>query len=929
MLFVLCALVPLSLCAAFLVRQFGSELMRIEQRNLDGLVRSFGTTLLGRLGSADDALESIVSGPPGTDEQLTDRVAHLPWVRSAQTLAPQPLRRAGVKDVVPPLTPYQIHALETGNPVLLWTLDRAGAPRVYLVHRLVSGAWLYAELAGSWLWASSSEFAGGAGLLVLDDRSRPLASGGEVPAAALRARRMSAAAIPDRWLSRSWEIFLRGRYASPSWQVLALGPPPALVYGGDDPYLYLLGLVLATILLVAGLSMMTIRRQLQPLAELTEAANRVAVKDFGAFEHMTWKDEFGDLARSFSAMSRRLSTQFSTLETLAEVDRQLLQTSDLESILDTLLPRIASVLHCECVSVLLLDRDSDDHVRAYDYWVQAAGRLPVRRIPVDVAALEQACQRSAAEGFELAAESPFAALVPATPRPVRTLGLHALRPEGRVDGVLCVGYAGCLPGAEDSGVGAADFADRLSLILVNLQHSESLRRQANYDSLTGLQNRLLFSQRVSAAVAAAQKRRGLGGLLYLDLDHFKRVNDTTGHAAGDGLLRLVGERLGECAEDGHSIARLGGDEFAVLLPVISSPDKLRPVAERIIAVLQRPFIVNGREHHISASIGISVFPTDGARFEDLLKSSDIAMYRAKDAGRGRAVFFETDMQRQLMERLTVESGFYRALRQRAFRVLYQPIISQPAGEMAGVEALVRWPRGDGLPWTPPALFIPIAEENGSIVELGEWILREACAQFARWREEGVKLRYVSVNVSVRQLREREFLTRLLAVLNECGMRAEDLYLEITEGVLASGAELEHTLAGIAGQGIGLSLDDFGTGYSSLSYLRIYPIKTVKIDRSFVQSLPEDPTACHLAESIIRMCAALRKSVVAEGVETRAQQEFLRRIGCENLQGYFFGRPMEAADIAGFARRLHSSQAPGAREAYDWGERVAPGWGRSS
>ena len=488
--------------------------------------------------------------------------------------------------------------------------------------------------------------------------------------------------------------------------------------------------------------------------------------------------------------------------------------------------------------------------------------------------MKGACEQSTLAPIDAAVAQKLSYLAPIAALGIDTISLHALKYNGRCAGVLCIGYVSRAGRPQDTGVGAADFADRLSLILANLEQTEDLHRQANFDSLTGLQNRQLFSECVCAAVAAAQERQGLGSLLYIDLDQFKRVNDTAGHSAGDGLLRVVGERLTECVGENHSIARLGGDEFAVLLPAIPEPDSARQMAERIIASLQRPIVIDGREHHVSASIGMTVFPSDGTKLEDLFKTSDIAMYQAKEAGRGRAVFFQAEMQRQLLERLAMETGMHRALQRSDFRLFYQPIVSEGRGTI-GVEALVRWPGEDQSAWISPAEFVPIAEENGLIVRLGDWILRSACEQFVRWRSEGLRLEYVSVNVSVRQLREADFLPKLIAAIGDSGMRTEELQLEITESVLAHGAELEQTLLGIAAQGVRLALDDFGTGYSSLSYLRAYPIHTVKIDRSFIQSLPQDGAACRLAESIIVMCAALGKHVVAEGVETEAQLQFLR------------------------------------------------------
>ncbi|HEY1724789.1 MAG TPA: EAL domain-containing protein [Steroidobacteraceae bacterium] len=672
----------------------------------------------------------------------------------------------------------------------------------------------------------------------------------------------------------------------------------------DEPYLF--GIAAVTILTIVWLSMSSIRRRLRRLERMMQATRRIAQRDFEAFRGLTWNDEFGDLARCLASMADKLGVQFAALEALAEVDRLLLCTPELELILDTLLPRIARLIGCSSVSVLLFDPDSSEHARAYDYSVTQHEQLPVRRITTDIAALRALCDQPSPPLIDAASAGSlvFASPTEASRTAIR---LQALKHDGDSMGVLCVGYSGDAAGGEDTGISAADFADRISLILTNLKQAERLRRQANYDALTGLQNRQLFSDHVRAAVVNAEAARGMGSLLYIDLDHFKRVNDTAGHVAGDGLLRVVAERLTGCVGDGHSIARLGGDEFAVLLSSIADPDNARRLSERIIATLQEPIAVDGRQHLVSASIGMTVFPADGTKLEDLLKAGDIAMYHAKEAGRGRAVFFQSEMQQTLIERMKLESGMQRAFMRNDFALHYQPIVNEGGGGTLAVEALVRWPGSDQSPYVSPAVFVPVAEENGLIVKLGEWILRTACAQFIRWRNDGLKLEYVSVNVSVRQLREPAYVLTLLSAVAESGMRTDELQLEITESVLANGPEVERTLRDIAAHGVRLALDDFGTGYSSLNYLRKYPIRAVKIDRSFILGLPHDVAACRLAESIIVMCNVLEKNVIAEGVESDEQRQFLRRAGCTTLQGYLLGRPMEAADIPGFIRRLRSTQ----------------------
>jgi diguanylate cyclase (GGDEF)-like protein len=414
---------------------------------------------------------------------------------------------------------------------------------------------------------------------------------------------------------------------------------------------------------------------------------------------------------------------------------------------------------------------------------------------------------------------------------------------------------------------------------------------------------------VKEAVVTARACNGTGAILYIDLDHFKRVNDTAGHASGDALLQVVAQRLSACIGDGPSVARLGGDEFAVLMPVVPTPEAARELAERIIKALEPVILIDGREHQVAASVGIALFPGDGIELEDLLKAADIAMYQAKDAGRAKAVFFKPEMQARLLERVKLESDVRRACQAGAFTLHYQPIVSGVEGKGVGVEALIRLPPTAEMARISPAELISVAEETGLIIELGDWVLRSACQQFAQWRREGLELEYVSVNVSVRQLEESEFLTRLLRALAVAGMRGDELQLEITESVLARDAALRPLLEEIVARGVRLALDDFGTGYSSLGYLRTYPIHTLKIDRSFVLNLPQDMAGCRLVESIIVMCDALEKRVVAEGVETEEQRDFLLAMGCAGLQGYLLGRPMDAAEIPRWVSKLPPGLKP--------------------
>jgi diguanylate cyclase (GGDEF)-like protein len=926
MLFVLSALVPLSLCAVLLFRGFNDELSHAQTQRLDGTLRNFGMTLLGRLGSADDVFKMIIDQSGRSSEVARDHVAKLAWVSSVHRTDRSQLSKRGSS--LPKPDPVEERALRAGGAILLTGRDSNGQPTIYLVRALPNGTWLYAQVDRGWLWTDAAEFSGEASLLLLDAQGQALGSIGAVPSelaetGALDAgRRVSTDPSEGKsgsWVSRSWELFLAGRYASPSLRLVAVRQRSTLLHDANNSslYFYLCASIALTIVLIAWLSLVSIRRQLRPLALLTQATQHVSQRDFEAFRGMSWNDEFGELARSFDSMSQKLRRQFSALEAFAEVDRLLLGNPELQSILSTLLPRAVWLLGCDAVAVVLFDPESTRDARAYAY-EQYAGQ-PAQRDPriivTGIAGLRSACNCPAVQVVRGTRQQPYFSA--SAPHPIATIRTFPLKNEGIGVGVLCLGYRGEVLDRPDSGVGAEEFADRLSLVLANLKQAENVRRQANYDSLTGLKNRHLFSHCVREAVAAARECNGTGAILYVDLDHFKRVNDTAGHASGDALLQVVAHRVTACVGEGPSVARLGGDEFAVLMPVVRTSDSARQLAERIIKALEPAIIVDDREHQVAASVGIALFPTHGVELDDLLKAADIAMYHAKDAGRAQAVFFKPEMQEKLLERVKLESDVRRACQAGVFTLHYQPILGGAEGHGVGVEALIRPPTTGELARVSPAELISVAEETGLIIELGEWVLSTACRQFAQWRREGMELEYISVNVSVRQLEDPEFLTRLLRALAVDGMRGEELQLEITESVLAQDAALRPVLEQIVALGVRLALDDFGTGYSSLGYLRTYPIHTLKIDRSFVLSLPQDVAGCRLVESIIVMCDALDKHVVAEGVETEAQRDFLLALGCAGLQGFLLGRPMEAAAVPRWLGQLPSEFKPSNSRKRPW------------
>jgi diguanylate cyclase (GGDEF)-like protein len=445
-------------------------------------------------------------------------------------------------------------------------------------------------------------------------------------------------------------------------------------------------------------------------------------------------------------------------------------------------------------------------------------------------------------------------------------------------------------------------------------NEEKVRRLAYFDPLTGMPNRLHFIERVDSDLRRARQENLRLALLFLDLDGFKHINDTFGHSAGDGLLQAVAARLKEQlrASDmverltpsapGLHFARLGGDEFTITLPDIKDSTSASLIAERALTVLALPFEIAGQAITVTASIGIAVFPEDGSDAAALLKHADTAMYHAKDQGRNNWQLYHKTLTNKAMTRLSLENDLRRGLARHEFHLVYQPQVLAQGGAIIGMEALLRWQHPLRGP-VSPAQFIPLAEESGLIVPLGQWVIRTACQQVRAWQREGLPTPRVAVNVAARQLRAPDFVGEVIAIIAETGINANLLELELTESVLMDPDEWRiaelHRLRAL---GVRFSLDDFGTGYSSMTYVKRFPIAMLKIDMSFVRGLPHNGNDAGITTAILAMARSLDLDVIAEGVETSAQHAFLLQARCPKLQGYLFSHPVPPAAMAGLLRQ---------------------------
>ena len=453
-----------------------------------------------------------------------------------------------------------------------------------------------------------------------------------------------------------------------------------------------------------------------------------------------------------------------------------------------------------------------------------------------------------------------------------------------------------------------DISVRKKAELQLIENQQRLSKIAHHDQLTGLPNRHYITAFLPEAIAAARASGMLIGIVFIDLDRFKHINDTYGHETGDKLLKIVAERLRKCVRPADVIVRMGGDEFVIVLLNLESEQEVTPISARMIADLAAPIVVESRALQTSASLGVSMFPRDGSDMVELLKHSDTAMYQAKDGGRNNVQMFTPEMNRRLQQRVAVEAMLRDALRRRELDVFYQPLVNLSSRKTIGLEALIRW-RHPKHGMIPPDWFIPVAEETGLVIPIGNFVLHRVLQDLKRWRTAGAALVPVSLNIASAQLVRGDFQTKVTTLLSSHDLRPELLQLELTErGVfdirrLAGGERRQDSLGSMRDLGIKIAIDDFGTGYSSLAYLKNWQIDTLKIDKSFVRDLVTDASDLAIVSAIIAIARHLQIEVIAEGIEGYQQADILQNLGCHHGQGYLFGRPMSAEKC--FARLVNA------------------------
>lgn len=899
------AVVPLLAFGGVAVYTFATHSAADERREANDYLKFLSLRLYDRLGAAQAALaahasvaDPLAPAPLAADVQAVLRRVATVWQRAearGSSASGQPTGDPGL------LAAWRQVGAEGVAPArrLWWLPPETGSPaRVILTYATpLSGVLWLAEVSPEHLWSDFKPDGAASAACVTDAQGAPLyCPSGLAPGA------------PSRIL------FMAGGFGSPDWQVV--GQPPSTAHADSWVEGELLAMAgAASLVLVLLLGLVLVRRTVVPLERLTAGTRGLAAGDWSARVSVARGDEFGQLAESFNAMATRIGRQVQAMRVQNDIDREILGDLDLGRVMQRVAARLQALAPGARVAVLAREVDG---LAWRSYQPGEAASTPIQiderahAVPADGLALHCGLGSNLPAWARQALALPPGADVAICWVPVVWQGERmALMVLGCADGMTL---------DEEAQQEIAELRDRLSVMLAAAQRNLRLNELAMRDSLTGLLNR-------NGLIEACDQLLDTDGgppacaLLYIDLDGFKEVNDGMGHAAGDDVLRQVSDRLQSVLSPGATLARLGGDEFVVLLP--DEPGAAQRLATTVCRQLAQPFVTRGELVYIGASCGIACCPDDATERDELMRRADIAMYAAKGDGRGRWRRYTDEMDAHASERAWIMRDLRAALDASELSVQYQPRLDARTGRLCSAEALVRWRHAvHGM--VSPARFVPVAEECGLIERVGQHVLEVALAQKRLWNQAGLAVGRVAINVSALQLRSPVFAERILALLQTHGLRPQDLEIEITESLFAGDAGfVARAIEPLRRCGVTVALDDFGTGFSSLSALRTLPIDVLKIDRSFVIALGQDEQGEAVVRAVIQLARALGKQTVAEGVETQLQQQRLVALGCDELQGFRYARPMAPAEFGRCVSRGFDLGLPDAPASGTVAPRIAP------
>ena len=917
------ALLPILALAVLEYLHVSDTLQQARDVELAQAAKSYGSALQNRLLLAESALReaAALSGAP-VDLSSSARAGQGIDALSRFSGGGQRSELAGRVPALPRIDAAMRDDLATGKTVL--RLSDESTPRLLLVRKLASGgaepSYLVAAVNPDYLAGSAEDMPAKTQFCVLSESQAVV--GCQTPVALSALNELADAASSRhgasvRWQgseqfyrSNAWSLALRARFSAPPLLVVASqSEADALAPTLSFQHLFL-KVALVAVVLVILLGARQIQRLLVPLHRLLAGTRRIMGHDFAAQIPVQGRDEIAQLTQAFNDMARGLGMNFATLNVLSQIDKTILTKLDISEVVKCALRCVRYITAADVVILGLYETESAESMRIYvlrrDGHPKIRAKFPLsselrQRIPVT-------------PGVQWTEDPPLPREIQAKLKSEDNVLKYWIQPISRSDriwGLLMLAHQTELIQTKDQLALLSGVNDRLEVAFASLERDRKLHTMAHADPLTGLPNRASMLTLLAQELSNAQRDHTSVGILFLDLDRFKRTNDTLGHAIGDALLRQAAERIKSNLRSGDAVARPGGDEFTVVLGNLTSGRDAGSVARQLIKALSRPFEVDGHTIYVGASVGIAIYPQDGTHGADLLKKADSAMYRAKDNGRNRFVYYEESMNVEAQRRAALDHELRQAFDRNELLLHYQPQIDVRTGEVCAVEALIRWQHPQqGLLY--PAAFIPFAEESGLIDAIGSWVLKEACLQHQRWRKEHAPIPRIAVNVSNRQLLRSNFLRTVHYLLNLAKMPPGSLEVEVTESMFLEGGKAGiEALNALVAAGVRVAIDDFGTGYSSFGYLKTLPATILKLDKSFLDDAPGNNDSATIVAAMINMAHTLRKEVVAEGVEREEQYEFLRQLGCEKVQGFLFAQALPAEEVARFAcaRKQHGSRPP--------------------
>lgn len=692
-------------------------------------------------------------------------------------------------------------------------------------------------------------------------------------------------------------LFMEEKFGVGGWKIVIIQPGSKLFSASEVFRTYFVIAALGVILSLSLVSVYFIRTRMAPLPRIMAGIQRVSEKRYDEPVDVTSGDEFEELADAFNTMSGQVSRQLVTMASMAELDQLILTRIKREDLIRVVLEKTGDIIPHQAIALAMLEegRPGGQLYRLSDNGNADFDIAPFSLEPDQVSVLED-------ESLWLQTSSAGSkALFAAFPNHIHHLQLVPVHREEQLIALIVLGYEQRPSLDVEDIANTRSYADRIAVALANAEWEARLYHQAHYDTLTGLPNRLSLLDTLTQSIRHAQRSQQPFAVMFFDLDDFKLVNDSLGHIAGDEMIGIMAGRLQDCMRSDDTVARMGGDEFVIVSSAFPSEPAAvsgtSKMAEKMMQAVALPLQISGRDIRASSSIGIALYPKDGADADALLKNADTAMYHAKSLGRGNFQYFSEKLNAESLALMSLSTDIRRALESSEFELYYQPKIRIPEQTIIGAEALIRWNHPEkGL--IRPLQFIEVAERMGLISAIGDWTLEEACRQIVRWREAGIAAPRVSVNLSAIQIHQEDLPGKVQLLLDTYQVQPECLEIEIVEGVLVEDMEgTSRKLKAVRELGVHIAIDDYGTGYSSLSYVKSFPVDTLKIDRCFITNICENSSDQAIVSSTIVLAHHLKMAVIAEGVETEEQAALLLQLGCDQIQGYLFSKPVPADQFA--------------------------------